>query len=61
MKQKNNKSLRNLRIGGVMRCCSETLLIIPDNELVEKEGTILPCKYCSSSLIFRDGAWEWNR
>ncbi|MDP3794197.1 MAG: hypothetical protein Q8R07_05640 [Candidatus Uhrbacteria bacterium] len=47
-----------LRQGGVMRCCVQTL----DNALFyhEKEGDVLPCRYCSSSLIVRDGAWEWN-
>jgi len=22
---------------------------------------VLPCRYCSSSMIFKDGAWEWNK
>ena len=48
-----------LRIGGVMRCCIETLDTTPITS--EAEGTILPCKYCSSSLRVREGAWEWNR
>ncbi len=46
-----------LRIGGVMRCCLETL---ETTAVEEKEGDILPCKYCKSSLRVRDGAWEWN-
>lgn len=46
-----------LRIGGVMRCCIETLDTTP---VIENEGDVLPCKYCSSSLRVRDGAWEWN-
>lgn len=53
-----------LRIGGVMRCCIATLADYEgiDGEGVEmSEGTVLPCKYCKSSLIVRDGAWEWNR
>jgi hypothetical protein len=46
-----------LAIGGVMRCCVETL----DTTLVlEKEGDILHCKYCDSSLIVRNGIWQWN-
>jgi hypothetical protein len=45
-------------IGGVMRCCMTTL----DTTLVmEEEGEILPCKFCSSALIFRDGIWQWFR
>lgn len=47
-----------LRIGGVMRCCSGTL---DEYTGPDEEGAVLPCKYCSSSLRFRDGAWEWNR
>jgi uncharacterized protein (DUF1810 family) len=47
-----------LRIGGVMRCCVETL---NTTQVREVAGEVLKCKYCSSSLIFRDGAWEWNR
>lgn len=47
-----------LRIGGVMRCCAETL---NTTQVREVAGEVLKCKYCSSSLIFRDGAWEWNR
>jgi hypothetical protein len=51
--------LRNLplRLGGVMRCCIETL---DTTEVEEKEGDVLPCKYCRSRLIVRDGAWEWD-
>jgi hypothetical protein len=56
----NEPHLHNLplRIGGVMRCCIETLNTTP---VTENEGDILPCKWCSSSLRVRDGAWEWNR
>jgi hypothetical protein len=49
---------RQLRIGGVMRCCIATL---NDYEGPDEEGTVVPCRHCSSSVIFRDGAWEWNR
>ena len=52
-----------LRIGGVLRCCVATLSEYEgiDGEGVEqREGTVLPCKYCSSSLIVRDGKWEGN-
>ena len=50
-----------LRIGGVMRCCSETLFRYQDDNGIEEEGTVLPCKWCKSSLIVKDGAWEWNQ
>lgn len=46
-----------IRIGGLMRCCLETL-----DERTEPgaEGDEQACKYCSHSARFRDGAWEWN-
>ena len=47
-----------LRIGGVMRCCIETLNTTPLES--EAEGTVLPCRWCKSSLRVRNGAWEWN-
>lgn len=47
-----------VRIGGLMRCCTGTLA---EYGGPEDEGTVLPCKWCSSSMIVRDGAWEWNR
>lgn len=47
--------------GGLMRCCLATLeermaTCAPD----PVEGEVLPCKYCSSSMIFGGGAWRWN-
>lgn len=53
-----------IRIGGLMRCCIETI-----NEKMEaattapSEGDTLSCKYHDDNggMIFRDGAWEWNR
>jgi hypothetical protein len=54
----------NLRPGGVMRCCIETLSkhIGRQPETVPvAEGDRLGCLYCSSGLIYRDGAWEWDR
>lgn len=59
MKKLNAAASKKLRVGGVMRCCVHTL-----NEakgLKEVDGAILPCLFCSFSLIFKDGAWEWNR
>jgi hypothetical protein len=47
-----------LRPGGVMRCCEETLRTVP---VMEEEGTVLPCLHCSTSLVLRDGKWEWNQ
>ena len=48
-----------LAIGGVLRCCAETLDTTSDLE--EKEGDVLPCRWCKGSLIVRDGVWRWNQ
>lgn len=52
-----------VRIGGLMRCCLETLGDhYPDGpELKAAEGEVLHCKYCRESMIFRYGYWYWNR
>jgi len=55
------------RVGGLMRCCTLTLAMAYDpgepavDEVQAVEGAVLPCRYCSSSMIFREGAWEWNK
>lgn len=48
----------HVRLGGLMRCCTETL---SERTTPGTDGEIQPCKYCTQSTIFRDGAWEWNR
>lgn len=59
-KESSAANEHRLRIGGVMRCCIATLeKRIPDGAPVE--GEKLPCEYCSSGLIYNDGAWEWDR
>lgn len=48
-----------VRIGGLMRCCTETLRVSAE---WAKEGQVLACLYCTrSTMRLRDGAWEWNR
>jgi hypothetical protein len=47
-----------IRIGGLMRCCIETIRV---REQSGVEGEVQPCKWCSSSTRFVGGAWEWNR
>jgi len=51
-----------IRIGGLMRCCTHTI----DEAMQEakdppKEGDLLRCQYCrdESGMRFHDGAWEW--
>ena len=53
----NTAPMHPIRIGGVMRCCAETL---SEREAPGRDGDVLPCRYCSSRLIFRSGAWEWD-
>lgn len=53
-----------VRIGGLMRCCLETLqtasLASRDNPVEPQEGDRLPCKYCRAEMVYRNAAWEWN-
>ena len=48
--------------GGLMRCCWPESL----SEHFEKgppwnDGDVVPCKYCSSSMIREHGVWRWNK
>ena len=54
-------------IGGLMRCCIATLDDHGENEEREAdvEGSVLPCKYCTSAMILKTDehpsgfAWHW--
>lgn len=57
-----------LRIGGLIRCCIETVrALYPQGGpmQVATEGQQLRCRYHPDNrnhrMIFRDGAWEWDR
>lgn len=54
-----------VRTGGLMRCCTMTLAeYLEGAEGPSEEGQVMDCKYehpGNSNLIFRHGAWEWNR
>lgn len=51
-----------VRQGGLMRCCLLTLASEPSSVTVAaKEGMVLPCAFCSSTMVFTQGAWEWNK
>lgn len=50
-----------LHIGGVMRCCLATLDLHEQQGGDDAEGTVLPCRYCTSALHVQDGAWRWHR
>jgi hypothetical protein len=54
-----------LNIGGLMRCCVQTLRNYigdhADDEAVE--GLVLDCAHESpgnKNLVLRDGCWRWN-
>lgn len=52
------------RIGGLMRCCTETVHLDLHAAGTPAEGDKLQCRYSDSDLHrmrFRDGAWEWDR
>lgn len=55
------------RQGGLMRCCTLTLAMAYDladrleARPKEVEGEKLPCRSCSSTMIFNEGAWEWDK
>lgn len=51
-----------VRTVGLMRCCLKTLEDrMPLCADEPKEGEKLPCDYCTSRMVFHDGAWEWDR
>jgi len=56
-----------VRQGGLMRCCLLTLARWhgeanrEGDMLPSEEGDIMTCDFCSSSMIFIDEAWEWNK
>lgn len=52
-----------LRIGGLLRCCTQSLADAMAEATEEpKEGDHVDCKWCKGEgMRFRDGAWEWAR
>ena len=46
-----------IRIGGLMRCCIYAIEEMNSG----KEGDIINCKHCNSSMQVKNGAWEWVR
>lgn len=51
------KRIKTLQIGGVMRCCVETINEFDDSQ--SKEGDTVKCKYCEDKLTLQDGKWQW--
>jgi hypothetical protein len=48
-----------LKIGGLMRCCAQTIDSHDDTR--DEEGATVKCWHCDSSMILKNGVWEWNR
>ena len=46
-----------VRIGGLYRCCLETL---EESNPFGIEGDEISCVYCGDYMRFNDGAWEWS-
>lgn len=55
------------RQGGLVRCCTVTLAMAYDvgepavDGAVPVEGAKLPCRSCSTQMVYRQGAWEADR
>lgn len=53
--------------GGLMRCCTLTLAMAYDlaDRLEarprEIKGEKLPCRHCSTTMVFVEGAWERDK
>lgn len=49
-----------VRVGGLFRCCINTVDVLSPDE--DYEGNVKECLYCKEpSLVFTNGAWEWNK
>ena len=46
-----------IRPGGLMRCCIDT--IHAKSPEYPQEGDFLDCDWCSDSVQWKNGAWEW--
>lgn len=47
------------RIGGLMRCCIQTL-IEADMHWAPADARV-DCRFCRTSMVLRDGAFEWDK
>lgn len=53
------KRTKPLQMGGVMRCCIESINEHDDSQ--DQTGEVVQCNHCSSSLILNHkGIWIWN-
>ncbi len=49
---------RQVRQGGLMRCCIQS--VAERGDAVDHEGEVMHCTYCKAAIVFRSGAWEWS-
>ena len=49
-----------VKVGGLMRCCLETLAQRLETGGSSDEGQVFPCLFCSSSMVCHGNCWEWN-
>ncbi len=62
----NPETWDGVRIGGLMRCCTDTLWghYPAGPARIAVEGQKLQCKHAPGNpdhvMRFRDGAWEWD-
>lgn len=49
---------RHVAIGGLMRCCTQS---IAENETETEVGSVMTCKWCSGGMCVEgDGVWHWD-
>lgn len=49
-----------IRMGGLLRCCIDTLYAMHDDgtlDAADEAGA--RCRWCPGEMRFVDGAWEW--
>jgi hypothetical protein len=57
----NDSGRLPIHMGGLFRCCLVTWDESAPPASQTREGDVLPCSYCSASMIVRGGVWRWNR
>ena len=51
--------MANVRVGGLLRCCVQTVIEVDESEGVYVEGAIIICPYCKARMIKHAGAFQW--
>lgn len=59
--EEKNPTRKKLNIGGVLRCCVDTLWTTP---VEDREWEVLQCKHAPNNpthqLILKGDVWQWN-